>query len=201
MDVIHTKSPRKPADWHIVVMLLALAAAAAFIAGVYVWRQGGGEDQPAIRVITGVQFPYPAGWAEQPLSADDKKAGLVLRVERENPAASFLARTVVAPVVPELDVSKLASDTEAALKGQIEGFQSLSKEVVTIGGYQAAEITYRQANGKPSDDFTVRMTIIPTTNQTFYLTLRSPTDQFTGVNTDGHKMAEDFATYVRAAPR
>jgi hypothetical protein len=166
------------------------------IGGAYLWRQG--EDDESVRVITGVQFPYPSGWTEQPLTPDDRNAGLVLRLEHGDPAASFLARTVIARLPEGLDMTELGAQTEAALAAEVEGFELVSTEIVTVGDYQGAEITYAQTDEDPAGHW-VRMTIVPTENQTFYLTLRTAGEGPSSVRNDGRQMVEDFAAYVNSA--
>jgi hypothetical protein len=195
-DAIRLKS-RRFSGKYFLLLILVLTATAASLLGIYLWRQG--SDEESIRVVTGLQFPYPEGWTEQPLSDADKNAGLVLMVNSEQPTGSFLARTVIGQPAADLDMNKLAGDTEAALAGEIQGFELISKEVTVIGGFQAVQIDYRQDSADPPGGHRVRMTIIPTANQTFYLTTRAARSDFNDISDESRKIVEDFMAYVSAA--
>lgn len=172
---------------------IVVAAAAGLGTGLYFWMRGDGES---VRVVTGVQFPYPEGWTEQPLTDADRKAGLLLKLDRQQPAASFLARTVIARLDPAVDVNKLTDDTVAALSAEIENFELVSKEVLPVGPYNAVRINYRQAGVEGAAGHQNLMVIVPTANQTFYLTLRAERGDFRRVEDEGLQIIEDFVAYV-----
>jgi hypothetical protein len=179
--------------------LLALAAIAVAVgvsAGLYTLLR---EDQgPSVRVITGVQFPYPAGWGEQPLTNDDKAAGLVLKLERQDPQASFLARTVIARLGTDFDINRLAEDSARALNSEIDGFHLITNNVKTVSSLQAVQLTYSQ-KGEADATFETLMTIIPLPNQTFYLTMRAPEAQYEQAEAEGIQLMDTFAAYVNGA--
>ncbi len=175
------------------IILAAIAAGAG--AGLYFWLLGG--DGESIRVVTAVQIPYPDGWSEQPLTEADRSAGLLLSLERERPEASFLARTVIARLAADFDIDQLAGDTEAALSAEIDNFDLLSKAVTSVGPFDAVQISYRQKDDT-SLEHQVLMTIIPTPNQTFYLTFRAQKRDFTRIHIEGEQMTEAFADQVGA---
>ena len=70
---------------YLVILVVLIGAAAGLGTGLYFWLQDDGGE--SARVVTAVQFPYPNGWDEQPLTAADKNAGLVLSLERQRPGA------------------------------------------------------------------------------------------------------------------
>lgn len=45
-------------------------------------------------------------------------------------------------------------------------------------------------------DYQVLMAIVPTPNQTFYLTLRAERDDFGGVEDEGLGIIDEFAAYI-----
>ncbi len=197
-DAIHPKSTLKLSDWRVIATLGALAIAVILVVGAFA-LSAGSSDQDTARVVTGVQFPYPAGWSEQALTEDDRNAGLVLRLERDTPDASFLARTVIARTPADLDINELAADTKAALATEIEGFQLVSSDVVEVAGRQAVEVTYQQTVDTPPGTHWVRMTIVPGENQTFYLTFRAAAADFDTVENDGQQIVQDFVAYITAS--
>ncbi len=178
-------------------LLLAaiLLAAAGAGAGLYFWLRDGGES---VRVVTAVRITYPAGWNEQALSEADRNAGLMLKLQRQGPAASFLARTVIARLAPDFDINQLASQTQAALSSEIQNFDLLSKDVSAIGPYNAVKIYYRQTGQTGTADYQTLVAIIPTANQTFYLTFRAEKSDFPKIEDEGLQIANDFAKFVSA---
>ena len=182
---------------YLLLALILVAAAAGAGTGTYLWLRGG--DGESIRVVTAVQVSYPAGWSEQPLSEADRNAGLLLKLERERPEASFLARTVIARLAPDIDTNQLADDTAAALSAEIDNFDLLSKSVSPIGPFDAVRIYYRQRGDEGlATTHQVLMTIVLTPNQTFYLTLRAEKKDFQKIEDEGLDIIGAFASDVSA---
>lgn len=180
---------------HLLLAAIVLAAAASLGTGLYLWLSGGGSGE-SIRIVTAVQIPYPDSWSEQPLTEADGNAGLLLKLERERPEASFVARTVIAGLALDFDLNQLADDTEAALSAEIENFDLLSKSVVPIGPFDAVRITYRQADDVGLTAHQVLMTIVPTSNQTFYLTFRAERADFLEIEDEGSEIIDTYMAYV-----
>ncbi len=181
---------------NLILAAVALAAAAGAGTGLYLWLRGDGDS---VRVVTSVQISYPEGWNEQPLTEADRTAGLLLKLERERPQASFLARTVIAKLAPDFDINQLVDDTEAALSAEIEDFDLVSKAVSPIGPFDAVRIYYRQAGEESDADYQTLITIVPTPNQAFYLTLRAERDDFRRVEDEGLQIIDDFAAAIASA--
>ena len=201
-DAVPLKSRRlsiRPRVRYLLLIAIVLAASAGLGTGLYFWLSGGGGE--SIRVVTAVQIPYPDGWSEQPLTDADRNAGLLLTLERDGPDASFLARTVIAGLAPDFDVNQLADDAGAALSAEIENFDLLSKSVVPIGPFDAVRISYRQADERGFSDHQVLMTIVPTPNQTFYLTFRAEREDFLAVEDEGLEITDTYIAYVAEALR
>lgn len=198
LDSVHLKASKRrirlrPRYVLLAVVLLAVVAGAG--AGVYLWQRGGGQT---VRVVTAVRITYPAGWSEQPLSDADRNAGLMVKLERQGPAASFLARTVIARLAPDFDINQLASQTQAALSSGIQNVDLLSNSVSAIGPYNAVKIYYRQAGQAGAADYQTLVAVIPTANQTFYLTFRAQKSDFSKIEDEGLQIAGDFANFVSA---
>jgi hypothetical protein len=174
-----------------VAALLVISAAVAV--GVVFWLNSAGGDSAT--VITSVQVTYPQGWSERPLSEDDRKAGLLLAIEKGS--ATFLARTVVGRLAEGFSLDQLAADTEVALGSQIEGFDLISNEVTTIEGFGAIRLYYRQEAGPRDDAFQTMMVIVPTETQTFYLTLRAEKTEFTAAQRDASQVIGNFLAQVK----
>lgn len=179
------------------IALAAIAVAGGLATGLYLWLSDGGET--STRVVTGVQFPYPDGWSEQALTDADRQAGLILKLDHDEPDASFLARTVVAALPQDFDVNALAADTEEALAADIEGFELIRRDVSRVGSYDAVEIDYLQQAEDEFGEHRILMVIAPTPNQTFYLTIRAERADFPAVEHEGRETISTFMTYVEAA--
>ena len=86
---------------YLLLALILLAVTAGAGTGTYLLLRGGEES---VRVVIAVQIPYPDGWTEEPLTEADRGAGLLLKLERERPETSFLARTVIATLATDFDI-------------------------------------------------------------------------------------------------
>ncbi|MDO8614288.1 MAG: hypothetical protein Q7T33_00945 [Dehalococcoidia bacterium] len=180
---------------YLVILVVLVAAAAGLGTGLYLWLQDDGGE--SVRVVTAVQFPYPNGWDEQSLTEADRNAGLVLSLERQRPDASFLARTVITRLPADFDLNQLADESEAALSSEIESFELLRGSVVSVGPYDAVKLNYLQTD-EAGVDHEVIMVIVPTPNQTFYLTFRAEKTDFQQIEDEGLEIADTFAAYVSA---
>ena len=200
-DAVPLKSRRlsiRPRLRYLLLTAVVLMAAAGLGTGLYFWLSGDGGGEP-IRVVTAVQIPNPDGWSEQPLTEADRNAGLLLNLERDRPQASFLARTVVARLAPDFDINQLAVDTQAALSTEIDNFDLLSTSVTPIGPFDAVRISYRQTGESGLAGRQVLMTIVPTANQTFYLTFQAGKESFLAIEDEGSEITNTFVTYVAEA--
>ena len=181
---------------YLVILVVLIGAAAGLGTGLYFWLQDDGGE--SARVVTAVQFPYPDGWDEQPLTAADRNAGLVLSLDRQRPGASFLARTVITRLPADFDINQLADESEAALSSEIPSFELLRGSIVSVGTYDAVKLNYLQTD-EDGVDHEATMVIIPASNQTFYLTFRAEEADFQRIEDEGLEIADTFAAYVSAA--
>ena len=192
--------PLKKSRFRLRNLLLAFILLAATVGAgtaTYLLVRGGDDS---VRVIIGVEITYPAGWSEVPLTTDDTNAGLLLKVDREKPEASFLARTVIATLATDFDINQLAEETVAALNAEVDNFTLLSDSVSKVGAFDAVLISYLQkGEGTSAPDYRVFMAIVPTPNQTFYLTTRAEKKDFSKVEDEGLAIINAFATNVSAS--
>ncbi len=158
----------------------------------------GGDE--SVSVIVAVEIAYPAGWSEVPLTTDDSNAGLLLIVEREKPEATFLARTVIATLAADFDINLLTEETVAALSAEIENFTLLGDSVSPVASFDSVLLSYEQKGAETSaPDYQIFMAIVPTPNQTFYLTLRAEKKDFGGIEEEGLEIINAFAANVSAS--
>jgi hypothetical protein len=132
------------------------------------------------------------------LTENDRGAGIILHLDRQDPEATFLARTVVAPLAANFDINALAVDTQRALNNEIEGFKLVSNNVTTFSSVPAVQIAYTQP-GEDDVSFSTLMVIAPTANQTYYMTVRAPEGEFSRVEAEGIGLVETLMAYVTQA--
>ncbi len=181
---------------YLLLAFILLAATAGAGTATYLLVRGGEES---VRVIIAVEIPYPADWSEIPLTEADTNAGLLLKVEREKPEASVLARTVIATLATDFDINDLAEETVAALSGEVDNFTLLGDSVSPVGAFDSVLISYQQKGEETSaPDYQVFMAIIPTPNQTFYLTIRAEKKDFQKIEDEGLDIINAFAANVSA---
>jgi hypothetical protein len=190
--------PGRPRLPQLLIFVTIIVAAVAAIAGAVAFSLTRDGSDSSATVITGVRFPYPAGWEEQPLTEDDTNAGIILRVNNGDPEASFLARTLVARLAADFEISRLGEETAAALASQVEGFELAGEELVTIGTLPAVRLTYLQTDAD-GQVYQTLMVIVPQENQTFYLTLRSKEPDFRRAEREGSELINSFVAYIEAA--
>jgi len=185
----------------IALMFIAVCIVAGVAAAAYLLTTGGSSSDDTV-VVTSVAIEPPAGWAVTPLTAADQGAGLILKLDNEGDQASFLGRMVIARVGQDFNIGQLGIDTEAALVRDIEGVTIASNDVVRVGDFDAVKVTFRQtvdaATGGGTDTFRTSMFIVPMENQTFYLTMRAPVDNFTSLEADGDQIVQRILAAISA---
>lgn len=123
-----------------------------------------------------VRFDHPAAWTREANTADDTKAGILIKLKRADPEGSFILRRIVGRLEQPLDLAKLGVDTQAALATEIEGFTPLENKTVRISGRNVLRISYQQ-NLVPTP-YRAVLVVAPTTTRTYYLTFRAPAGAF-----------------------
>lgn len=195
------RSPSRLPLMRIALVLAALCFVTAAAAVAYLIFTGGSDSDDTV-VVTSVTIEPPAGWVVTPLTEADQGAGLILKLDNVDHEASFLGRMVVAHVGEDFNITQLGVDTEAALLRDIEGVTITSNDVVQLGDFEAVKVVYRQAATARGDDdaesFRTSMVIVPTENQTFYLTLRSPSDAPRSLEADGDLIVQRILSAVAA---
>lgn len=178
---------------------VAVALAAALGATLYAVLQQDDEKSAVIPAATGAdagEFRYPASWDEEPRTPADETAGLLLKLERPDAEASFLIRRAAGRLEPGFSLDALASQTEAALKAEIENLKLLENRRYRDGSLDVVEISYLQ--DRSPENFRVVLLVIPTEEQTFYVTSRAAENGFQKVEKDVREMNRDFIRYVRS---
>lgn len=166
-------TPRRLAGIALVVALSAgVGAAAYYVAPVILPGQPAGDQPDPSETAGPSPIGYPAGWTEIPLTEDDIKAGLLLRLTRSDPEAAFLARGIVGAQEQAVDLAALATQTEESLRAEIPGSSDFRSSVVTIGRRELVYVSYLQDN-EAGEPFGNDLYALPTPRQTFYFSFRS----------------------------
>jgi hypothetical protein len=179
------------------IFTLFLALTAVAVVALYYFAIRSTPDEAV--VVTAIRVQTPDGWSETPLTDADRGAGLLLKLENTDAQASFLARSVVARLDEGFSIEQLATDTEAAIERELDTAYGVSSGIIQFGESQAVEVLYRQPVQVEDEDpvtYQTRMVIIPTENQTFYLTLRAPASTFDSIAGDGDQIMQQVASAV-----
>ena len=159
------------------------------------------RDKPAVNqsketaAISSVSFSYPEGWQEVKLTNADKIAGLILRLKKADPESSTLVRAITGKLEKDIDIKALPGQIADTLSREAQNVTIVSKEVVRVGPYDAIKVRYKQVS-KDNVTFENVMTVIPTLNQTYYLTARTKQADFSKIEADIDKLVKGFADSV-----
>lgn len=176
----------------------ALALSVLTGAGVYAvttWQQDSG-------VPTDVRSGAPSAgpqdeqqWARQPISAEEQEAGVLLKLRRTGPEASFLMRGIVGDLDPDLDLRGLVETTGEALARDVEGLRNLRRDVVVRRSHELAYFQYEQV-GEGELSTTTDLFVLPTPRQTFYFSFRSATADHAALGPDRQTILDDVLATV-----
>lgn len=184
--------------WHkLLASVLAVIAIALAVVYLLLLRDGGGQAVGGA-VEGPVQFSYPNAWREQTLTVADTRAGLLVKLERSDPEASFLARTIVGRLEENFDMDNLSSATEAALKAEIENFALLDNRVLTIGPFEVVRVSYLDSGEEPKTKYQTLLLVVPTQRQTFFLTFRARQGDYQKIEGDVQQITANFLDFLNA---
>ncbi|HCM52090.1 TPA: hypothetical protein DIS56_03105 [Candidatus Saccharibacteria bacterium] len=178
--------------WLTVAVIVAVVGAGWF----FIFR-----DNPAVNqsketpAISSVSFKYPEGWQTVKLTDADKIAGIILRLNKTNPESSLIIRAITGKLQKDVDFKALPGQIADTLAREAQNVTIISKDVARIGAYEAIVVRYKQVS-KDNVNFENIMTVMPTLNQTFYLTARAKQADFSKIEGDSGKLSKDFADFV-----
>ena len=145
--------------------------------------------------VEDVSIELPDGWGEVKLTASDQKAAIIARRERSNPNASLIIRKIVGQLDENFDIKTLPEALVATFSTELKGFTLVDKEVKKFGGFETAQVHYKQTT--KGETFENLIVVMPTANQTFYLTFRASEDDFAEAQDDFDTIVTDFADFVK----
>ena len=152
-----------------------------------------------VEVVSKVDIDYPQGWTEQTLTDGDKIAGIILNLEKKDPEASFILRTIVGQLEENINMSDLSDKIVDTFNQEIENFDLVSKKVYRLDSFDAIEVRYTQeSEAEDNKVFENLIIIIPTKNQTFYLTFRANESDFDQIQEDIEKISKDFGGQIKS---
>lgn len=174
----------------------------------YALRQDGGSKEAVASVIkapvtdgssaegNSAAIKFPSSWSRKPAESGDEKAGVLMRLERTEPEASFLLRRIFGRIEAPLNVAKLEEETETALRDQVPGFVLVEKGAQKRGDQDIVRIDYIQ--GQQPSTFRALLLVVPTSDRTFYLTFRSIADDRAKVAPDYEQIVDGFFEWQQA---
>ena len=186
------------------VLIALIVASVVILGGFFLFKDKISDTTPkngvtTVEIVSKVDIDYHQGWMEQKLTDVDKIAGFILELERNNPDASFILRTIVGQLEENINMNDLSDEIVDTFNQEIENFDLVSKKVYRLDSFDAIEVRYTQESA--TDDNKVYenlIIIIPTKNQTFYLTFRSDESDFDKIQEDIEKISKDFVGQIKS---
>ena len=182
----------------VIIVFLALLAAGYFLFRDEIALRTTSKEVATVKVVRSVNLSYPDGWQEERLTNADVIAGILLKLGREDPNATLILRTIVGKLEEGVDINSLSDQIVAAFEKEIENFSLVEKKVSRLESFNSVDVIYKQSSAEDNKIYKNRIIIMPTKNQTFYLTFRSEDTDFEKVEADIEKMTSDFAAYLES---
>ena len=182
----------------VIIVFLALLAAGYFLFRDEIALRTTSKEVATVKVVRSVNLSYPDGWQEERLTNADVIAGILLKLGREDPNATLILRTIVGKLEEGVDINSLSDQIVAAFEKEIENFSLVEKKVSRLESFNSVDVIYKQSSSEDNKIYKNRIIIMPTKNQTFYLTFRSEDTDFEKIEADIEKMTSDFAAYLES---
>lgn len=141
------------------------------------------------------EISYPDAWSPDPAEEGDERAGVLLRLRRSSPDASFLLRRITGKLESSFSVEKLAQETEKGLSEGVQDFALVENLQFQRDGLDAVRIGYLQGQG--SETFRTLLLVVPTLERTFYLTFRSPARTYPDVEREFDEITDNVFEVLR----
>ena len=182
----------------VIIVILAILAAGYFLFRDEIALRTTSKEVATVKVVRSVNLSYPDGWQEERLTNADVIAGILLKLGREDPEATLILRTIVGKLEEGVDINSLSDQIVAAFEKEIENFSLVEKKVSRLESFNSVDVIYKQSSSEDNKIYKNRIIIMPTKNQTFYLTFRSEDTDFEKIEADIEKMTSDFAAYLES---
>ena len=182
----------------VIIAILAILAAGYFLFRDEIALRTTSKEVATVKVVRSVNLSYPDGWQEERLTNADVIAGILLKLGREDPNATLILRTIVGKLEEGVDINSLSDQIVAAFEKEIENFSLVEKKVSRLESFNSVDVIYKQSSAEDNKIYKNRIIIMPTKNQTFYLTFRSEDTDFEKIEADIEKMTSDFAAYLES---
>ena len=182
----------------VIIAILAILAAGYFLFRDEIALRTTSKEVATVKVVRSVNLSYPDGWQEERLTNADVIAGILLKLRREDPEATLILRTIVGKLEEGVDINSLSDQIVAAFEKEIENFSLVEKKVSRLESFNSVDVIYKQSSSEDNKIYKNRIIIMPTKNQTFYLTFRSEDTDFEKVEADIEKVTSDFAAYLES---
>ena len=187
------------------VLIALIVASVVILGGFFLFKDKISDTTPKngvtnVEIVSKVDIDYPQGWTEQKLTDVDKIAGIILNLERSTPEATFILRTIVGQLEENINIDELSDEIVNKFNKEIENFDLVNKKVYRLDSLDAIEVRYKQkSEAEDNKVYENLIIIIPTKNQTFYLTFRSDESDFDKIQKDIGKISKDFVSPLKSA--
>lgn len=176
------------------ISVLAGAGAYFLAAGQATPARSASEQAPHAR-----KYSLPQSWSQRAVTPEQEEAGILLRLERTDPAASFLMRSIVGNLDREVDVAEVADATAAALRRELRGLDALSRQTLVSQEQPIAHLEYQQT--LPKGRSTTDLYVLPTQRQTFYLSFRSDADAHKALRAEREAILDQVVATIHERTR
>ena len=182
-----------------IIIIIIILGAVFFIFREDITERIGGKKVADVGVVKKLDLSYPSGWQEERRTKADVIVGILSKANRENPDATLIIRSITGKLEESVNVKTLTDQVADSLSKEIENFEGLvSKKAIKIKSFDAVEVRYKQKSSRDDITYEVLQIIIPTQNQTFFLTFRSPEADFNAAQGDVEKIVDDFGSYLKS---
>lgn len=188
---------RKPVV--VILILVFIAAAIAYFGPMSSDDPGGAGTRGGRqgRLITSAPIALPDGWQDQAPTQPERRIGVMRKLQHANPPGNVVFRAVRTELAEDFSVQNLPNDLEKSFKREIANFSLVSKSTTKVGEHDAAQIRYREQTSRQRGQYETVMVVIPTDQQTFYVSFRSPVANFTQTEDDISRILDSFGGYLR----
>ena len=173
-------------------LVMALGALVVIGAGSAIASRSRDASDRVSRIEALRAVPVPPEWERLTNEPTGGQPGVVLAAGRSAPAASVVIRRVGGRLAGDVDPAEVAQKAEAALRDETPGFEPIDRSVARAEEVDVARLSWRERDAGGAV-FRSTMLIVPTADESFYLTLRALEAEYTAVREEGELFLQRLA--------
>lgn len=173
-------------------VVLALGALIAIGAGTAITSRSRDGTDRGSRIEALRAVAVPPEWERLTNEPTGGQPGVVFVAGRSSPAASVVIRRVGGRLAGDVDPADVAQKAEAALRDDTPGFEPIDRSVTRAEEVDVARLSWRERDAGGAV-YRSTMLIVPTADESFYLTLRALEAEYTAVRDEGELLLQRLA--------